>query len=118
MIVIFTSCGQNLDSLNFVGKNYILESQDNFIQFISKDSIDYYSIHGLGEKKISKNKAFWEYKNDSTITIVVIYEPEFENAIFKLMYNRQKDLWTDLDEPGAYRRMKKITYKEFTLEEF
>jgi|SRR5690554_2740427 len=112
---IFFACSQTSSS-SFIGRIYILESQETFFQITSKDSVTYYTINEFGEQKVKKHKATWNMLNDSTIRLNVVYSNS-ENVEFILNYNEENDYWIDDDYISAYRRMKRIKFNDFELSE-
>lgn len=115
LLSILFACGQTSNS-SFIGRIYILESQEAFFQITSKDSVTYYTINEFGEQKVKRHKATWAMLNDSTMRLNVMYQNS-ENVEFTLNYNEEKDYWIDNDYISAYRRMKRIKFNDFELSE-
>lgn len=115
ILFVLNSCAQ---SNEFIGRIYILESQENFFQLKDNGVAKYYSIQNMGEKKLIITDAIWDMSKDTVLTLIVNYEPDFENAKFVLTYNKEKDYWIDEDFISAFRRIKKVKYEEFELNEF
>ncbi len=109
----FSSCAQN----QFEGRIYIIEYRDIFFQLKPNGVADYYTITTLGESKLSVHKASWKIIGDTTLVLVVKYAPEFEDTELILRYNKEGDYWV-YDFISAFRRIKRVKFKEFELNEF
>ena len=78
----------------------------------------YYWINTMGEKYISIHDAWWSILKDTTLILIVKYEPKYENAEFILNYNIEKDYWRDEDFISVFRRTKQVKFQDVELNEF
>ena len=116
--IAFDGCSQSKFAEDFLGRIYIIETQDAFFQFKKNNNATYYTIDDFGSRELSKHSASWTILKDTTLVLTVKYGGGLENAIFFLKYNLDGDYWLDRDMPSAYRRMKYVSYKDFYIEEF
>jgi hypothetical protein len=115
LLTYFYSFSQSNFSNEFIGRIYILESQNNFFQFTNKDSLCFYSIEGIGytDSYVSMRKGIWKVTVDSLFVIEVIKQPDYENVFCNFKYNSEYDYFQEQESFEAYRRWKKVVFKDF-----